>query len=265
MRWRRELLVVAAIYGVYEASRAVADADAGPSITNGRAILRWETVWHLDPERWLNHLAEHSTFLAVTSAYYYSLLHYIVTPAVLIWMYRRYSAHYRLARTALALTTVIGLFGFYFLPTAPPRLVPGSGIDDTLADFSSWGWWGNHGSVPRGMAHLSNQFAAMPSLHVGWAIWAGFLIWRFGRHWWTRALGVAYPIGTVITVLDTGNHYLLDAVAGALTIALAGGAALLWYGRTMAAEADAITADAARESLQSVAASCRQTRDEGCA
>jgi membrane-associated phospholipid phosphatase len=263
--WRRELLLVAALYGAYEASRAIADSDAGPSIRNGRAILNWETAWHLDPERWLNHMVDQSPVLAVVSSYYYSVLHYLVTPLVLLWMFRRYSAHYRFARTALALTTIIGLLGFYFLPTAPPRLVPGSGIDDTLADFANWGWWSNHGSVPRGLAHLSNQFAAMPSLHVGWAIWAGFLLWRFGRRWWTRWLGVAYPIGTVLVVLDTGNHYLLDAVAGAATIALAGGLALLWYGRSVAVEADAITADAAQQSMQSVAWACRESQHQDCA
>jgi hypothetical protein len=262
LHWPRELLLVAALYGTYEASRAVADADSGPSIRNGRAILSWETRWHLDPERWLNHVVDHSTALAVVSSYYYSVLHYIVTPAVLIWMFRRYSAHYRFARTALALTTVIGLVGFYFVPTAPPRLVAGSGIQDTLARYASWGWWNNHGSVPRGLAHLSNQFAAMPSLHVGWAIWAGFLLWRFGRRWWTRALGVAYPVGTTVVVLGTGNHYLLDAVAGAATIGLAGGLALLWYGRSLVAEADAIAASAAHEALPSDAFACPGRRDE---
>jgi membrane-associated phospholipid phosphatase len=257
LRWHREVLFVAVLYGLYEASRGVADADAPRSMANGRAILSWETTVHLDPERWLNHAVDHVTALAVASSYYYSLLHYLITPAVLIWMFRRYKAHYRFARTALALTTVIGLAGFVFVPTAPPRLIPGSGIKDTLAEYADWGWWSNHGSVPRGLAHLSNQFAAMPSLHVAWALWVGFLLWRFGRHWWTRWLGFAYPLGTVLAVLDTGNHYLLDVIAGALTIAAAGGLALLWYGRSLVAEADAIAADAAEQGHEAVAIACR--------
>jgi membrane-associated phospholipid phosphatase len=260
LHWRRELVLVAMLYLGYEASRSVADADTGISLANGRSILSWETTWHLDPERWLNHTVDHLPFLAVTSAYYYSVLHYVVTPAVLIWMFRSYSAHYRFARTALALSTVIGMVGFFLLPTAPPRLVPGSGIQDTLAQYAAWGWWNNHGSVPRGFAALSNQFAAMPSLHVGWAVWAGFLLWHFGRHRITRWIGVAYPVGTVLVVLDTGNHYLLDVVAGAVTIATAGGLALLWYGRSLVAEADAIAARAAHEALPAYA--CRQRRDE---
>jgi hypothetical protein len=238
---------VAVLYLAYEGSRGVADADLGVSLANGRTLLSWENTWHLAPERFLNRLVDHSTFLAVVSSYYYSVLHYIVTPAVLIWMFRSYSAHYRFARTTLAISTVIGMVGFFLVPTAPPRLLPGSHIHDTLALFASWGWWDNHGSVPKGFDGLSNQFAAMPSLHVGWALWAGFLLLRFGKHWWTRVLGVAYPLGTTLVVLATGNHYLLDAVAGAATIAASGLLALLWYGRTVVAEADAIAESAARE------------------
>jgi PAP2 superfamily protein len=254
LRWPRELLLVVVLYVAYEGSRGVADGDLATALRNGRALLSWETASHLDPERWLNHLIDNSTFLAVVSSYYYSLLHYVVTPAVLIWMFRSYPAHYRFARTTLAISTVIGMAGFFLVPTAPPRLLPGSPVHDTLAQFSSWGWWDNHGSVPKGFDGLSNQFAAMPSLHVGWALWAGFLLMRFGKHWWTRAIGVGYPIGTVIVVIATGNHYLLDAVAGGATIAAAGGLALLWYGRRVVAEADAITENAARE--QNAQTSC---------
>ena len=111
------------------------------------------------------------------------------------------------------------LVGYLLLPTAPPRMLVQSGLRDTLADTQSWGWWGGEGSVPRGLGALTNQFAAMPSLHVGWAIWCGVLIAVYARSRWVRMLGVAYPITTTLVVMATGNHYLLDAVAGAVTMA----------------------------------------------
>ena len=62
----------------------------------------------------------------------------------------------------------------------------------------------------------------MPSLHVGWALWCGFLIYRYASRTWVRALGVAYPIVTALVVLSTGNHYLFDAIAGALVMVIGG-------------------------------------------
>lgn len=213
-RWRREFALVAVLYLAYELSRGVAAADSARAVSTGRAILTWETTWHCAPELWLNRLFDSAAWLAVPASYFYSVMHYVITPAVLIWMHRSHPTHYRGARTTLALSTALGVLGFVFLPTAPPRLVPGDGIVDTLARFASWGWWSNHGSVPRGLGGVTNQFAAMPSLHVGWALWSGYLLYRYGRRGVTRVLGVLYPVGTTLVVLGTGNHYLLDVLAG---------------------------------------------------
>jgi hypothetical protein len=166
------------------------------------------------------------TLLAVLAAYFYSTMHYLVTPCVLIWMYRRHPGEYRFARTTLALSTVLGLVGFHLVPTAPPRLLDGSGIRDSLADVSRWGWWGGEGSVPRGLGSLSNQFAAMPSLHVGWAVWCGVLLVRYSSSRLVKVLGVLYPLTTSLVVLATGNHYLLDVFAGVFVMAV--GASLAW-------------------------------------
>lgn len=225
-RWLPEVILLGVLYGVYEASRGLVKSDLPTALANGQDILSWELSANLAPEHALNRVMAHSTPLAVFCSYYYAALHYLVTPVVLIWMYRRRAAHYLLARTALVISTALGLIGFYVVPTAPPRLLPGSGITDTLARVSGYGWWSGDGSVPRGLGGLSNQFAAMPSLHVGWAIWCGVLLVLYTRRWWLRALGVLYPLGTTFVVLATGNHYLVDTVAGALTMAV--GTGLAW-------------------------------------
>jgi hypothetical protein len=218
--WWREVVLIGVLYGVYELSRGFGDVDVGSAFANGHEILRLERLWHLDPERMLNQTLHQAKFLAVAASYFYSLMHYLVTPAVLIWMYRRHRDGYGFARTALALSTAVGLVGYLVLPTAPPRMIDSSGLRDILADTQGYGWWSDDGSVPRGMAGLTNQFAAMPSLHVGWAVWSGALIAVYARRRWVRALGIAYPVITTLVVMATGNHYLLDAVAGALTMAV---------------------------------------------
>jgi hypothetical protein len=217
--WWREILLIGILYGAYELSRGLGDVNVDSALANGRSILHLERVWHLDPERVLNGALAHATWIAVAASYFYSVMHYIVTPTVLVWMYRRHRENYGVARTALAISTAVGLVGYLLLPTAPPRMLDHTGLHDTLADTQAYGWWGGEGSVPRGLGSLTNQFAAMPSLHVGWAIWCGVLIATYAEHRWVKALGIAYPIATTVVVMATGNHYFLDAIAGGITMA----------------------------------------------
>jgi hypothetical protein len=95
------------------------------------------------------------------------------------------------------------------------------GFVDTMAQYAGTGWWSNDASVPRGVGSLTNQFAAMPSLHVGWALWCGWQMVRFGKHLITRVSGVLYPALITLVVVATGNHYLLDAFAGVAVVFLA--------------------------------------------
>lgn len=230
--WWREIILVGVLYGAYEMSRGLGDINVHLALSNGRTILHWERLWHLSPERMLNSAIDHVTWIAVVASYFYSVMHYVVTPTVLVWMYRKHREHYGSARTALAFSTILGLVGYLLVPTAPPRMLTHSGLHDTLAATSGYGWWGGEGSVPRGFGALTNQFAAMPSLHVGWAIWCGVLIAMYAQRGWLRTLGVLYPITTTVVVMATGNHYLLDALAGALVIAAGTGLTLLFRRRS---------------------------------
>jgi hypothetical protein len=159
----------------------------------------------------------------VPADFAYASLHYVITPSVLVWLWLRRPSQYRMARTWLMLSTLVGLVGFTLLPTAPPRLLPGAhSFIDTMAQYGSWGWWGTgtDASAPHGFGGLTNQYAAMPSLHVGWSLWCGINLFRYGRHRVVRALGLLYPMVTVLVVMGTGNHYLLDAAAGVATMGL---------------------------------------------
>jgi hypothetical protein len=216
------LALVAVLYIGYDATRGLRHGNLTTAIGNGANILHFEHLLHLAPEHALNHLLFEVPALAVVSAYYYATLHFIVTPAVLVWLYRRHPGNYRDARTTVALGTAIALLVYWVFPAAPPRLLPGNTFHDTLANVHQWGWWGGDGSVPRGLGSLTNQLAAMPSLHVGWALWAGWLIARHATRRSVRVLGAAYPVTTALVVMATGNHYLFDALGGAAVIALGG-------------------------------------------
>ena len=219
--WVRELLLVAVLYGGYEASRGIDPGSAAVAVRNGMRFLHWEGALHLDPEHALTSGLIRVTPLAVAAAYIYSTLHYVITPVVLVWLFHRHRDVYARARTSLAIGTLVGLLGFVFVPTAPPRLLPGGGIPDALFDERHWGWWGGDASVPSFLPKgFANQFAAMPSLHVGWALWCGVLIWRHAARGWVRWLGALYPVVIALVVLSTGNHYLLDVVGGVVAMAV---------------------------------------------
>jgi PAP2 superfamily len=221
LRWWTELPLIAVVYALYSCARLVVRGDVEDAVQHGADILRFEQVLHLDPEQWFNRLFTDHAFLGVPADFAYASLHYVVTPAVLIWLWRRRPTHYRVARTWLMISTLVGLIGFTLLPTAPPRLL-GTGNDfiDTMAQYGSYGWWGTDASAPRGMGHLTNQYAAMPSLHVGWSLWCGLMLWRHGRNRLVRSLGVLYPIVTCFVVMGTANHYLMDAAAGAAVMGM---------------------------------------------
>ncbi|MFF3684880.1 phosphatase PAP2 family protein [Streptomyces sp. NPDC002187] len=224
-RWWTELLLIAVVYAAYSAGRLLARGDVSTAVDNGLAILRAEKALHLNAEHPLNRLFTDVPALGIPADFAYASLHYLVTPAILVWLFRRRPAGYRAARTWLMCSTLLGLVGFTLMPTCPPRLLEaGHGFVDTMAQYSSYGWWGGAASAPRGLGAMTNQYAAMPSLHVGWALWCGVMLWRHGRTPLMRTLAVAYPLLTTIVVMGTANHYFLDAAAG---VAVMGVGALL--------------------------------------
>lgn len=219
--WRREILVVAAIYVVYDAIRLLPGVRLRAADGDGSRVLALEHRLHWAPEHALNTgLHALPTPVPVAASYFYESLHYLVTPIVLVWLYRTARADYPRARTALAAMTLSALTVFWLFPVTPPRMLPGARLTDIVAEEHRFGWWSGGGTAPRGLGSFVNEYAAMPSLHVGWALWCGVQLYRHARRPVVRALGVLYPVLTAIVVMATGNHYLLDALAGAAVAVL---------------------------------------------
>lgn len=223
LRWRRpvwwqEIAIIAFGYWVYTLGRNAIPEQAAIARRHGHAIQQLQNTLHLNWELSFNRFVAGHEWLAQTLDYYYATLHFIVTPVVMVWLFTRRPRVYRGARTVLVTTTLLALLGFYLYPTAPPRLLTNTPYIDTVLRFHTWGSLAD----PK-IAEHSNQYAAMPSLHIGWALWCGLAVFTCARRRWVRGLGLAYPVGTLVVIVGTANHFVLDAVGGALVVALAFG------------------------------------------
>jgi len=212
----RELLVLGLLYVAYSCVRMLASDDATSAWHHASHILRLEQLLHLDGEAWLNGVFYAHRALEVGASFYYAAAHYLLTPAVLLWLWRRHRADYVPARRALVVASVAALALFLLLPTTPPRLF--GGYHDLLALTADVGWWSTSASAPQGLGDLTNQLAAMPSMHVGWALWCALVLATCARSTVLRVAGWAHPVLTLLVVVGTGNHWILDAVVGAAIV-----------------------------------------------
>lgn len=253
LRWWAEVLYIAAFYGLYTLVRDTFGSNGSArhgqisqlavqhAYGHAHDIIKIEKALGLFVEPHLQHwylgLPYHG-FIRVWNIYYGSF-HFVVTIGALLWLFFRAPQRYPKWRNTLGATTALALIGFSAYALMPPRLLDstalygachvgsydlhlasclgghGYGLVDTLERFG--GLW-SFGSGA--MANISNQYAAMPSLHIGWSTWCALVLFPMARHWWSRVLIVAYPFATLFCILVTANHYWIDAVGGLVTLAV---------------------------------------------
>ncbi|HEV7936033.1 MAG TPA: phosphatase PAP2 family protein [Actinomadura sp.] len=207
-----EILLIAVCYGAYSVVRNLVPSQHVGAMQRARQILDAERALNLDVEHAVNDFFADVRWLGVTANYYYAILHFAVTAGVLVWLYARHPGHYAGYRWLLFGTTVTALLGFWFYPLAPPRFLPR--YVDTVLAFHTWGLYD---SSP--IASVSNQYAAMPSLHTAWSLWCALAVISVVRRRWIKVMAGVYPLLTVIVILGTSNHFLLDALGGAVVLA----------------------------------------------
>ncbi|SDD62824.1 Protein of unknown function [Streptomyces sp. AmelKG-A3] len=222
--WRRvlsrpnlllELLLIRVVYSAYAKVRLAAAVGRPTAEEHGRQIHSLEQWLRIDVEHWVNHTVVGIPWLREFFDYYYSTFHFIVPLTILGVLYVRRPSDYRWARSSIGFATVLALVGFWLYPLAPPRLMPGLGFIDTvhgMQDLSS----PDFGALTA----VTNQYAAMPSLHFGWSLWCGLVILVLAPKGWMKALGLLHPLFTVSCIVATGNHWILDAVGGAAVVGL---------------------------------------------
>ncbi|MEP7055066.1 MAG: phosphatase PAP2 family protein [Actinomycetota bacterium] len=184
-------------------------------IACGRAL----DLWHFERaigtgfELGFNKALARVPWLASLANYWYAIAHFVVAVGVLIWIYRRHPLQYRGLRTVLYSTNLMALFGYAFYELAPPRMLTQVGFVDTVVKFHTWGSWGSGG-----VASVSNQFAAMPSMHVGWSVWSAIALAQLSSKNWVKVLGCLYPVVTFFVIVGTANHFWLDALGGLIAL-----------------------------------------------
>lgn len=216
--WWQEFGIVALGYWLYSLGRNAIPEQVSIATRHGLSIQHMQDILRLNFELSLNRWVATHEWVAQVLDYYYATLHFAVTIGVLVWLFVKRPHIYRGARTVLFTLTLIALAGFALYPVAPPRLLPGYDYFDTVVRFHTWGSLAD----PEIASH-SNQYAAMPSLHIAWALWCGISVFMCARAVWARALGLLYPVFTLMVIIGTANHYLVDALGGALVVALAFG------------------------------------------
>jgi len=209
--WRivREIALLAVLFGVYNLGRFLSAEHSGSAYEHAHDLIRWEAWLGLPSEASIQRQVLTIDGLAQVANVFYASVHFPLTAAVLLWLMIRRPAEYGKARWALASLTGLALIGHMFFPLAPPRMMPGWVDTGVLLGQSVYG--------PSTDSGVANQFAAMPSLHVGWAFMVAVFLIRATRSRW-RWLWIAHPLLTFTVVVVTANHYWLD---GLVAIALA--------------------------------------------
>ncbi|MFI9472064.1 phosphatase PAP2 family protein [Streptomyces sp. NPDC052492] len=210
----RELLLVAGLFLVYKLGRQLATGHTAEAFRNGREVWDLERALGLPGEGAVQSPLLHGDTLAQIANTYYAAVHFPATVAFLMWLYLRRPGHYVWARRVLAALTTAALVLHLTYPLAPPRMLPATGLVDTARLYgpSVYG--------PPGADQLSNQFAAMPSLHFGWALMVAVGLIVATRSVW-RWLWLLHPLLTLLVIVGTANHFWLDAFAAAALLGLA--------------------------------------------
>jgi hypothetical protein len=216
--WWREVLLIATFYGLYTLVRDVR-GDRPVSVfqatTNAHRLIRVERALGLFHEASIQHWFLHYRELIRLCDDYYGTIHFVAVVFVLGLLFFRFPRRYRVWRNTLALATGLALIGFSFFPVLPPRLLPpGYHFVDTLRVIG--GLW-SFSSGP--VNDVSNQYAAMPSLHTTWSAWCAFAVLPLIRPLWGKVLVLLYPAATIFCIIVTANHYFADVIAGLLLLA----------------------------------------------
>ncbi|MCX4695284.1 phosphatase PAP2 family protein [Streptomyces sp. NBC_01408] len=213
----RELLLVAGLFTVYKAGRTLATDRTEEAFRNAARVWDAERALHLPGEGAVQRLLLHGDALVHTANTYYAAVHFPATALFLVWLYLRRPVHYLWARRVLAVLTGAALALHLGFPLAPPRMLGEAHLIDTGQVYGPT----VYGAAPASDT-MANQFAAMPSLHFGWALMLALGMIAATRSRW-RALWLLHPLVTLLVVVGTANHYWLDAIVATVLL----GAALL--------------------------------------
>ncbi|MCY3921568.1 MAG: phosphatase PAP2 family protein [Chloroflexota bacterium] len=217
----RELAAVAAAALVYYLVRGAVSDRAEEAFQRARDILELEQRFWLDWELVIHEaiLGSNALIDLANGTYFWGHMPLLIVLAV--WLWRSHRTIWRTFRNALLISAAVGMVCYFLFPTAPPRLMPELGYIDTLALRAAPAYQAQEVGL------FVNPYAALPSLHVGWALLAGLAVWQTSSHPLMRAFAVSIPLSQSWAVVATANHWTLDAFAGIGVCAIAWGIVVL--------------------------------------
>jgi hypothetical protein len=211
----RQILLFCGAYWLYRLTRGLVDGRAAEAFNNARELISLEQALGLFVEPSVHAWTNGQQWLSDAASWMYLNSHFTVTTVTLAWIYLRRNERFYFVRNMFMIAMGLALVGYVAFPTAPPRFMPEWGFTDSVAAFT--------GVNPNTGASdvLFNPFAAVPSMHVGFALMLGLTMAKIVRRNWARALWIAYPAVVSFVVVATANHWWMDAFLGALTAAVA--------------------------------------------
>jgi hypothetical protein len=210
----REVLLIVTLFLVYRLGRLVITGHDQLAISNAWWVWDVERALGLPDEELLQDWALQWPDLLRAANWYYVTVHFPLTAAFLAWgWWRRPAVEYRWARRLITVLTGLALVVHVMMPLAPPRMLSSLGFLDTMAVFGPSAYGGSTDNI-------ANEFAAMPSLHVGWALLLAVVVVRTTSTPW-RWVTLLHPAVTIAVVVATANHYWIDAIAAAALLAVA--------------------------------------------
>jgi hypothetical protein len=217
-----EVAALVGLYGIYEVVRGQGHATLAAARAHTDDIVALERHLHLFGEHAVQRAVHRVPTLPTVLGIAYLTLHFVGTMAFLVWLHRNHRARFPLVRNTLIGATAGALAVYILYPAAPPRLA-GLGFADTVTHSAKVNLSSN------ALGALYNPFAAVPSLHFGYALLVGVSVGLLAKSHFVRALGWSYPLVMLLVIVATGNHFFFDAAGGALAVG-AGFLVASWVG-----------------------------------
>ncbi|HUN77766.1 MAG TPA: phosphatase PAP2 family protein [Solirubrobacteraceae bacterium] len=220
--WRdvaRQVSLFALAYAAYGLVRGLAAGSASSAFAHARDVIGIERTLHIFVEPSIQSWASGSHVLMDASSWLYLNAQTTVTVGALAYLYLCHNRSFYFVRNMLMIAMAIALVGYAVFPTAPPRFMPEWGFTDSVADYTGMHLESVHGGGGLTTA-LTNLYAAVPSMHVAFAVIMGWPLARLVRPRPLRVLWALYPLMVTFVIVATANHFLLDSILGALTAGL---------------------------------------------
>src|SRR3954470_19699299 len=219
-----QIVLFCGAYWLYRLVRGQVFDQSATAFRHARDIVGLERSLHVFAEPSIQAWAVGTGWVSDVGAWMYLNTHFVVTTCTLAFIYLFRNEHFYFVRNMFMVAMGLALVGYIVYPAAPPRMLPGLGFVDSVADFTGV-------SSDASVNALFNPYAAVPSMHVGFALMLAVPMLRMAKWRWAKVLWMLYAPVVTLVVIVTGNHWVLDAVSGAAVAAISALAAQTVFAR----------------------------------